>query len=256
VRGLRDRSGVTFADAARAAGFDPALIGRDDQALARIGCFVELHVEQGRGLADLGQPVAIASRIIAHGRWRVTLTGHGNHAGTTLLPDRRDPVVAAARLILAVRDCSARAGARGTVGRIEVVPGGTNVIAGTCRAWVDVRIGQLPDVEAVLAQIIAEAERAARDEGCEIAVATESVSGDVLFDLDLSERLGRILPDAPRLETGAGHDAGILASVAPTAMLFVRSPDGASHGPTEFAAPADALAGVHALDLVLRDLVS
>ncbi|MEB0222473.1 hypothetical protein QN393_25550, partial [Pseudomonas sp. AB12(2023)] len=86
-----------------AAGIDPAGLGEDRAALARIGLFLELHVEQGRGLIDLDSPVAVASSILAHGRWRITFTGEGNHAGATRMTDRRDPMRAAARSMHAVR---------------------------------------------------------------------------------------------------------------------------------------------------------
>ena len=83
ARGLSDVDGVTMAEAMRRAGRDPGTLGRDDETLARIGAFVELHVEQGRGLVDLGQPVGVGSDIWPHGRWRVDVPGEANHAGTT-----------------------------------------------------------------------------------------------------------------------------------------------------------------------------
>src|SRR5690349_10845682 len=101
---LTDPDGVTLAEATAARGLDATHLGRDDETLARIGAFVELHVEQGRGLADLGQPVAIGSSILGHGRWHLTITGQGNHAGTTLMADRADPLVAAAGLVVGVRE--------------------------------------------------------------------------------------------------------------------------------------------------------
>ncbi|HEY0496026.1 MAG TPA: allantoate amidohydrolase, partial [Kutzneria sp.] len=84
ARSLRDPDGISLAEAITAAGADPSTLGPDEEALARIGCFVELHVEQGRGLTV---PVGVASSILAHGRWRFTFTGEGNHAGATLMSD-------------------------------------------------------------------------------------------------------------------------------------------------------------------------
>ena len=143
---------MTFADAAAAAGVDPAGVGRDDARLAELAAFVELHVEQGRGLADLGAPVAVASGILAHGRWRLRFTGEGNHAGATPMAGRRDPLAAAAAAILAARAIAAShddplngSNARATVGRLVPVPGGTNVIASRVDAWLDLR----GDVDAV-----------------------------------------------------------------------------------------------------------
>lgn len=115
---------------ASAAGLEPESAGRDGAAVARIGRFVELHIEQGRGLADLDAPVGLATGILAHGRWRIGITGRGDHAGTTRMADRADPVVAAARVVLEIEAAAlAVPGARATVGRVDVVPGGTNVIA-------------------------------------------------------------------------------------------------------------------------------
>ncbi|MBV9823433.1 MAG: allantoate amidohydrolase, partial [Actinobacteria bacterium] len=140
ARALTDADATSMAEAMRAAGVDPAGVGADRETLDRIGCFVELHVEQGRGLIDLGAPVAVAASILGHGRWRLRFTGQGNHAGTTLMSGRRDPMVAAAATIAQIPQLAlarAPAGARATVGRLEVTPGGTNVIASHVDVWLD-----------------------------------------------------------------------------------------------------------------------
>ena len=89
----------------------------------RIGCFVELHVEQGRGLVDLDRPVGVASDIWAHGRWRLDLTGEANHAGTTRTADRHDALLAAAEVIVAARAAAVSHGCHTTVGKIIVRAG-------------------------------------------------------------------------------------------------------------------------------------
>lgn len=255
VLSLRDADGTSFADAAARAGVDVRHAGRDDESLARIGVFVELHVEQGRGLVDLGRPVALASSILAHGRWRLTFRGEGNHAGATLMADRRDPMVAAARVTRAVRDAAAsRDGARATVGRIEALPGGTNVIPSVVTTWLDARATDEDATRSLVAEIAAAAEREAAAEGCFVELAEESWSGEVAFDPALADRLRGVLGEVPALASGAGHDAGVLAGAAPTAMLFVRNPTGVSHAPGELAEPEDTVAGVDALTAVLRSL--
>ncbi|QKJ21271.1 allantoate amidohydrolase [Microbacterium hominis] len=254
ARALTDADGVSFAEAAAAHGLDPRRVGRDDEALARIGVFIELHVEQGRGLIDLGGPLAVASSILAHGRWRIDFTGEGNHAGATRMGDRRDPMVAAARGILAIRD-AARADDRATVGRIEAVPGGTNVIPSRVSTWLDARSDLDGDARALVAEITARAQEAAAAEGCEARVIEESWSGQVVFDPALRDRLAASLGGVPALPTGAGHDAGVLAGHVPTAMLFVRNPTGVSHSPEEHATLDDCVAGVVALTEVLRGLL-
>lgn len=254
---LTDPDGTTYAEAARRAGVDASGIGRDTEALGRIGVFVELHVEQGRGLVDLGAPVAVASSILGHGRWRVSVHGQGNHAGTTLLDDRRDPVVAAAQVVLAVRAVAAEnPGARATVGRFQPVPGGTNVIASRVDLWLDVRHTDDTVTAAVVAEITRRAGQVAAGEGCTVQVREESLSPTVDFDAALRDRVSAALPGAPLLPTGAGHDAGVLAAHVPTAMLFTRNPTGISHSPAEHVEDDDAELGSLALADVLGDLLT
>ena len=104
--GLSDGDGVTLAEALRRTGRRPEQVGRDEEALARVGCFVELHVEQGRGLVDLDRSVGVGRDIWPHGRWRFDVTGEANHAGTTRITDRRDALLAAAELVVAARSAA------------------------------------------------------------------------------------------------------------------------------------------------------
>ncbi|WP_150308863.1 allantoate amidohydrolase [Planctomonas psychrotolerans] len=253
---LTDADGGTFADRAAAFGLDVAHLGVDREALGRIGVFVELHVEQGIGLVNAGAAIGVASSILAHGRWRVRVRGQGNHAGTTAIADRRDPMVVAAEAILSARTVAAASPTvRATFGRIEPVPGGTNVIPSQVTAWLDVRGSNDEDTRAAVADIGVAARDAAAREGCEIEIVEESYGGEVVFDPALRDRMSAVLGGAPVLPTGAGHDAGILASLVPTAMLFVRNPTGVSHAPEEGATDDDCEAGVAALVTVLRDLL-
>ncbi|MEV6234011.1 allantoate amidohydrolase [Saccharopolyspora shandongensis] len=255
ARALRDPNGVTFAEAMRSFGADPARLGRDDAALRSIGQFVELHVEQGRGLIDLDRPVAVASSILAHGRWRFRFSGQGNHAGATLIADRHDPMLPASRLVLEARRTAAGVdGGRATVGRLVPNPGGTNVIASTVDIWLDARSPDDRSTRSMVEDLFSAAAEFAASEGCQVEVTEESYGDTVHFDAAFRDRLAGLLGDAPALPTGAGHDAGILAAEVPTAMLFVRNPTGISHAPEEHAEPGDCDSGAHALAQVLEDL--
>ncbi|MFT4052031.1 MAG: allantoate amidohydrolase [Microbacterium sp.] len=257
-----DAAGARFCDVVAAAGFDSAAMGADPERLAGIGAFVELHVEQGLDLAERDAPLAVATAILAHGRWRATFTGEGNHAGTTPMSGRRDPVVAAASAVLAVQGeaaAAAEASARGTVGRIEAVPGGSNVIASRADVWIDLRTDHDADLAALWERIARRLEEIAAAQGCDLAVVRESYTPRVDFDPGLAVRVGAALAaaggrDVPAIPTGAGHDAGILAAHVPTAMIFVRNPTGVSHAPGEALDDADAEVGVAGLVAVLRDL--
>jgi len=258
VRRLHDANGVSVAEAARRVGFDPSTMGPDPARLASIGTFVELHIEQGRLLrgVDAAAAVGVGSEIVAHGRWRLTITGQGNHAGTTALADRQDPMIPAAAAVLAARRVlSGFDGAVATIGRIAPVPGGTNVIASAVSLWLDVRHTDAAVTAAIVDAIAAEVRNEAAAEGCSVMVQRESMSDRVAFDpglgLEISSRL-----DAPVIPTAAGHDAGILAPHVPTAMLFVRNPSGISHAPDEHADADDCAVGVQALADVLETLVT
>ncbi len=256
---LRDRDGVPLLDAMDAAGLSPSL--GPATWLDRIGTFVELHVEQGRDLVDRGAPVGLATGIWPHGRYRFDFTGDANHAGTTRMEDRRDPMLTYAATALGASSAAASLQQRATFGRMDVVPNGTNAIPSRVTAWLDARC----DSEAMLERLVGEiqrqgAERAVLD-GTSLEVTAESASGQVAFDpvltTTLRDGLAQRWGSLPVIPTMAGHDAGILAAAGvPTAMMFVRNPTGISHSPAELAEMADCLAGVEALADALEVLVS
>ncbi|EST32078.1 allantoate amidohydrolase [Streptomycetaceae bacterium MP113-05] len=259
---LRDADGVTLPQAMERAGYDPEAIGPDPERLTRIGAFVELHIEQGRALAagvssssaTGPYPVGVASAIWPHGRWRFDFHGEANHAGTTRLEDRHDPMLTYANTVLAARKKARLAGALATFGKVAVEPNGVNAIPSLVRGWLDSRASDEETLAAVVAEIEqAATERGGRD-GVRVAVTRESFTPIVEFAHALRDRLGECLGGVPVLPTGAGHDAGILSAAVPTAMLYVRNPTGVSHSPAEFAEEDDCVAGVTALADVLEDL--
>lgn len=248
---LRDRDGVWLADAMATSDLGRAAW------LERVGTFVELHVEQGRDLVHRERPVAMASGIWPHGRYRFDFTGEANHAGTTRMEDRRDPMQTYAMTALAAAKQARLSGQRATFGRIEAVPNGTNAVPSRVTAWLDARA----ESDAALADLVDGIERQSREraqrDGTGLELTPESVSPEVAFDTSLTQRLAKVLDDAPTIPTQAGHDAGVLAAAGiPTAMLFVRNPTGISHSPDEHADMADCLAGVQALTDVLAELIA
>ncbi len=251
VLALRDGDAVTYAEAMTCAGLDPGAAGPDPRLIARVGCFVELHVEQGRGLVELDAPVGVATMIRPHGRWRIDLPGRADHAGTTQLADRDDPMLRLAALILAAREAAGLHDAVATVGKVDVRPNAVNAIPSRVRAWLDARADTPEQVRALLAELATAGFEAVE----------ESWTGVTRFEPDLTARIAWVAAAGldhsrvPGLATGAGHDAGILAGAGiPTAMLFVRNPTGVSHAPGEHAEPDDVRAGVDALAAVLADL--
>ena len=251
ARELRDRDGVLLGDAVEAAGLDPSagLLSLD-----RVGTFVELHVEQGRDLVDRDEAVGLASEIWPHGRWRLDFAGQANHAGTTRMEDRHDPMLTYAMTALAANKQARLTGQRATFGRIAVEPNGTNAVPSLVTAWLDARASSDEALAGLVEAIGRQAEDRAHRDGTTLTLTAESVSGAVAFDADLAARLAT-LGGWPVIATQAGHDAGILSAAGiPTAMVFVRNPTGVSHSPDEHAETADCLAGVEALADVLSEL--
>jgi beta-ureidopropionase / N-carbamoyl-L-amino-acid hydrolase len=266
ARALRDAEGTTLDEAVRRAGHDPRHLGAEPERLARLGGYVELHVEQGRRLVDLGEPVAVGEAIWPHGRWRLEVAGEANHAGTTRLQDRRDPMIGYARAVLAARAEAERLGVLATIGKVHVEPGGVNAIPSGVTAWLDARGADETLVREVVAAVAAEGEASLVEESWtppttfdpvlrdRVAAAVARAGGGAPHPSE-STGSGRSAGDVPVLPTGAGHDAGILADAGvPTAMLFVRNPTGVSHSPAEHAEPEDCQAGVDALTAVVEDL--
>jgi len=262
ARALRDRDGRSLDEVLHGRNRDPEQLGPDPELLGRIGAYVELHVEQGRGLIEEDAAIGVASAIWPHGRWRFEFHGRADHAGTTRMADRNDPMLTYAMTALAANKQARLADARATFGRVEVEPNGTNAIPSLVRAWLDARASDEDTVTSMVTTIERLAsERAGRD-GTRIEVEAESTSGTTTFDAALRHRIVTAIAGpngdpVPVLPTGAGHDAGILSAAGvPTAMLFVRNPTGISHAPDEYAEPADCEAGVVALTRVLEDLAS
>jgi N-carbamoyl-L-amino-acid hydrolase len=262
AQALTDVDGVSLDEAMRRAGVDTARLGRDDDTLGKVGVFVELHIEQGRALVDLDAPVGIGSSIWPHGRWRFSFEGEANHAGTTRLIDRRDPTLPFAAAVLRAQELAAERGGVATFGRVYVEPNGTNAIPSKVTAWLDARGPDPTIVEAIVSGVSELAHDRAVASHVVLTVTAESVSDVVTFSVDVNARLHEVLNSVgglgavPELGTGAGHDAGVLSSAVPTAMLFVRNPSGVSHSPEEFAERADCIVGVEVLAAVMTDWVS
>jgi beta-ureidopropionase / N-carbamoyl-L-amino-acid hydrolase len=258
ARALTDDDGVTLAEAMTAADADPARLGPDEDRLARLAAFVELHVEQGRALAPLDAAIGVAEGIWPHGRWRLDFGGRADHAGTARFADRNDPMLPYASTVLAARQFAVANGALATFGKVIAEPGGANGVSSSVRAWLDARAPDENTLDRTVAAIRSAAADAASEHGVSVAIHRESYTPLVRFDETLRDRITGVLAAAgtgvPVLPTGAGHDAGILAARIPTAMLFVRNPTGVSHSPAEQAHLADCEAGVRALALVLEDL--
>ena len=257
--GLRDADGTSLAEAMTAAGRDPRHVGADPTLRQRVGVYVELHVEQGRALDLVNKPLAVASAIWPHGRWQFSFCGEANHAGATRLVDRRDPMLTFATSVHDARTHATAHQAVATFGKVRVTPNGANAIPSQVLAWLDARAADEDTLRALVDDITADATRTAGTDRTSVRVDAESISPAVHFPGEPRERIQRILTpqfgELPVLPTAAGHDAGVLAAVLPTAMLFVRNPTGISHSPDEYAEISDCRLGADALAAVMADWI-
>jgi allantoate deiminase len=203
--------------------------------------FLELHIEQGPVLASLDEPLGIVTAIAGQARAAVTFEGRADHAGTTPMNARSDALLDAAGFILHVREC-AQDGAVATVGYVEVEPNAVNVVPARVTVSVDARAPTIEQLDELVAAIGFEPTH---------RLAPAPMSG-APFDAVCA-----VLPAAPKLVSGAGHDAMVLALAGvPTAMLFVRSLNGGvSHHPDELSSAEDIALAVDALTAVLGTLV-
>lgn len=245
---LKDADGATLDDAIRAFGLDPGGIEKaaiDEDALG----FLEVHIEQGPVLEAEGLQVAAVTAIVGQTRHILTWTGHANHAGTTPMHLRRDALAGAAEWIVAVESLAQRTdGLVATVGHVDVEPNAGNVIAGAVRVSLDVRHADDAARKSAVDTLLAQAETIAARRGLALQCARQMDQPAVPMD----ERLTAFLAEATEaaglpvklMPSGAGHDAMVMASRVPTAMLFLRSPGGISHHPDETVLEEDVAAAL------------
>jgi acetylornithine deacetylase/succinyl-diaminopimelate desuccinylase-like protein len=196
--------------------------------------YLEVHIEQGPVLASLGEPLGVVTAIAGQARGSRVFEGRADHAGTTPMDKRADALVDAARFVLHVREC-ARDGTVATVGAIEVEPNATNVVPERVTVAVDARSADAGLLDALIEEI-----------GFEVAWHSDPVP--------MGDAFAAILPGAPRLVSGAGHDAMFVPNAS---MLFVRSLNGGvSHHPDELSSAEDVELAVDALTAALDRLTA
>ena len=247
---LRDAAGITVSDAIRAFGLDPAHIP-DASADADALGFLEFHIEQGPVLESLGFPLGVVEAISGQSRLTVAFEGKTNHAGTTPMHLRHDALAGAAAWInLVETEARSVPGLVATVGRIDVEPGSTNVIAGRAWASLDVRHADDAIRTLVVARLLEHAHGIAARRGLSVSCSHHLDQPAVAMDASLTQMLERAVAcsgyPVHRMVSGAGHDAMIVSRRMPAAMLFLRSPGGISHHPDETVLPEDVAAALAA----------
>ncbi len=232
-------NGMRRADAVRKIGGDPARIADARRPPGSIHCYLELHIEQGAVLEKAGADIGAVQGIVGIDRFEATVTGVANHAGTTPMPDRHDALVAAARLVVAVNEVVRAEPGRqvGTVGQLSVTPNAPNVVPGVVRLTIELRDLSTAKIAGLRRAIEARAAAIAEETQTRIAIVPTSHHEPAMCSEAIVQAIERAAAAiglrAMRLPSGAGHDAQMMAGLAPIGMIFVPSIGGVSHSPGE-----------------------
>lgn len=258
---LRDADGISMSTAIRGAGGDPDGIAAAACDTASLAGYCEVHMEQGPVLEAEDLPVGVVSAVAGQTRARLTFTGEAGHAGTVPMTLRRDALAAAAEAVLAVEAVGgAGEGLVATVGELAVEPGAGNVVPGRVIASLDVRHADDAERLAALTEIehrvraLADARGVAL--GWEALQQASAVTTSPELTATLAGAIGELGHPVRSLVSGAGHDAVLLATVTPVAMLFVRCAGGVSHSPEESVSEADIAVALDVLDCFVARLAA
>ena len=257
---LRDANGESLEEVRRRAGFDGELRSTK-LAVGHYQAFVELHIEQGPLLERERIQLGIVERIAAPASANIILEGAGGHAGGVLMPDRKDALCAAAKLILEVEQAARSTGAVdtvATVGICEVFPSAVNSIPSRVRLSLDVRDTDLARRDGVMSEIADACETISQER--QVSIKTELLNADA--PADCAPEVVQALTESCRkhklsylpMVSRAYHDSLFVSRIAPTGMLFIPCFHGYSHRPDEYAAPDDIARGVLVLAETLAKL--
>jgi allantoate deiminase len=238
-----DSQGISVRDAIRTYGLDPGEIPAATLTEGILG-YLEFHIEQGPVLENISLSLAAVEAISGQTRMELIFFGNANHAGTTPMTLRRDALAAAAEWTVAVeKEARAIPGLVATVGLLQAKPGAGNVIAGECRATLDVRHASDAARSQAVKIILDAADEIAKRRGIQLTSTTQLAQAATPMDPFLVAQIEKAISQTGltphRMASGAGHDAMILAEKAPSAMIFLRAPGGISHNPRESVIPED-----------------
>jgi allantoate deiminase len=258
LEALKDEDGITIGEAMQKVGLPPENLKHATRK--DLDAFVELHIEQGRILFDEHLPLGIVDTITGLYRFRVTVEGRTDHAGTTPMDLRRDALQAAARIARAMTQLVEQAGRPAVItnGWWDVQPGAWNIVPGLVHFSVDLRHPDEATKQRLAAQVRNVGEQIAAER--EVGIAYEVVSDVLPKDMDAAVKHElRAAADAAGVKwipmvSGAGHDSQVMAAGVPTAMLFVPSVEGRSHSAAEYTSPEDAARGATVLAAALHRL--
>ena len=236
-----DPDGISFYDAASAAGFKPDQVAECGDNLRGVQAFLEIHIEQGRVLEEHGHDLGIVTNIVGLAHATLEIHGRADHAGATPMLLRSDAGITAAEVVLELERIATRASdtAVGTVGVIHFSPGAKNVIPGKAVLGIDVRDQRESVITEVLDDVRKYAEERAHSREQHISYRENLRTSPVPLNESmvslLTQKAEALGLRYTQMVSGGGHDAMMLAKHVPTGMLFVPCRDGVSHSPQEHA---------------------
>lgn len=249
---MRDEAGISIAEAMEKSGLDPAHIEEAAREPGSVKAYVELHIEQGKVLESRGLSVGVVSGVAGPLWLKFVLEGEAGHAGATPMSMRRDPLAAAAQVMLAIeREAAREEISVGTVGKLQVFPGGVNIIPGRVEFTLDLRDVDVAVRDKVEQAIMQEAEAICERRGVRLQVELLQRIDPAVCSTEIQSSI-REACAAEGLETitlpsGAGHDCMQLTGLCPVGMIFARSKDGISHNPAEYTSKEDCANGAKVL---------
>ena len=248
----KDKDGITIAEAMMAAGLNPALVSKSARKQADVKAYVELHIEQGRVLEQQNLPVGIVTGIAGPLWLKLILEGEAGHAGTTPMNLRHDALTAAAKIMIAIETEAAKTGTTvGTVGQLQVFPGGINVIPNRVEFTLDLRDIDEKVRDGVEEKILQQVREICQLQGINLTVELlqriAPVPCSELVQSAAKTAFEELSYENFSLPSGAGHDGMQLKDLCPIGMLFVRSKNGISHNPDEWSSKEDCGHGAIAL---------
>lgn len=248
------QSGLTMAEGIRAIGGNPDSIQYSARKKGAFTTFIELHIEQGGILEKEQIQIGVVEGIVGIVHWEVAVDGFANHAGTTPMNMRKDALLAASKLIIAVNEVinSVPGKQVGTIGKIAAMPGAYNVIPGKVTMGLEIRDLSAAKIEQLFLAIEKRAAAIAKSSGITISFQRQASSiKPALTDQKVQEKIAasaKALGFSSKLmQSGAGHDAQEISMIAPVGMIFIPSKMGISHSPKEFSTPVDMANGTHVL---------
>ncbi|HBZ11928.1 MAG TPA: Zn-dependent hydrolase [Bacillus bacterium] len=259
---FKDKNGKVLYQAMKEYGFDPENISSAYRDPKEIHAFLELHIEQGKKLEAEGKNIGVVNGIAGPVWTSFTFYGETDHAGNTPMEYRKDTVAAAGEFILAVEKMPRKFSetAVATVGKMNIFPNGTNVIAGKTEVMVDARDIDESARDQMLDVMKVSAEEIAQKRGLKIKVKEEVKIPPVVVPDTIQEAVRAAAEKngltAISIPSGAGHDAMVMGKYVPSGMIFVPSHKGKSHSPEEWTSLTDCVNGVQVMKEALRRLAN